>query len=258
MTSTDNHQSVTASDLSEHQIAFANSLGVDWESAASVRDAVLQIEQNLGQKSLREMARWFLLSVLQHLHNADWGDIDNSGLENELHYELADHFLSSDEYKQSLLTVLKDPRFRFTLLGFAKGRNPSRRVLSTSTKAYRQAREILLENGLVDTSQVSRRGRRPARKTKFEETPINRRAARRSQLSPELSVKINVVSPTEKTSNSSAMSEEEFAELEQALDKSEMSEGQAWTYETNEERLSLFLGILGGACFCLLVLWMLP
>jgi len=253
MTSVSNLDSV---DLSDHQIAFADSLGVDWESATDVRDTVLRIEQNLGQQSLREMARWFLLSVLQHLQNTDWGDISGSGLEEELQYELADHFLASDEFKQSLLTVLKDPRFRFTLLGFAKGRDAEKRVLSTSTKAYRQARDILLEHELIDASQANRRGRRPAKTVSDEGTAINRRAARRNQFVSELSVKINVVPQTDSGSKANSLSEEEFEELEQALDTGKPDIGQPWTYETNEERLSLFLGILGGACFCLLLLWL--
>lgn len=253
----DAQPSTQNSELSDYQLAFASSLGLELEDAKSVQESVLLIERSLGQKSLRELARWFLLSVLQHLQNTDWGEIGNSGLIESAQYELADEFLASDEFKQSLLTVLKDPRFRFTLLGFAKGRNPEKRILSTSTKAYRQAREILLANELVDSSQASRRGRRPAKRPVAEATAVHRRAARRSQSAPELSVKINVVPQSSAAESSPAMSEEEFVELEQAIDQGEADEGKPWTYETNEERMSLMLGILAGGGFCLFVLWIL-
>jgi hypothetical protein len=52
-----------------------------------------------------------------------------------------------------------------------------------------------------------------------------------------------------------AMSEEEFAELEEELSSSKKPAATNWTYETNEERLSLVLGLAGGG-FCALLLWM--
>jgi hypothetical protein len=52
-----------------------------------------------------------------------------------------------------------------------------------------------------------------------------------------------------------AMSEEEFAELEEELSSSKKSAATNWTYETNEDRLSLVLGLAGGG-FCALLLWM--
>ncbi len=255
--SSTSHQSNSESLLSAHQIAFASSLGLQCESNDSVGGTVLKIEQRLGQQSMREIARWFLLSVLQHLHNTEWSEVEESGLSVDDQYALAEAFIETDEYKQSLLTVLKDPRFRFTLLGFAKGRNPERRILSMSTKAYRQARDILLEKGLVDTEQATRRGRRPARNKPAISTAVNRRATRRGMLPDGNSLQIDVPKPVAAEPTEEDMSEEEFAELEKVLDDGKVEGGQPWTYQTNEERYSLILGILAGACVCVLAIWLL-
>ncbi|MCG8414802.1 MAG: hypothetical protein MI746_11345 [Pseudomonadales bacterium] len=255
--STPSPQAAPESLLSAHQIAFASSLGLQCEANDSVGDTVLRIEQSLGQQSMREIARWFLLSVLQHLQNTEWTEVEESGLSIDDQYALAESFIERDEYKQSLLTVLKDPRFRFTLLGFAKGRNPERRILSMSTKAYRQARDILLEKGLVDAQQATRRGRRPARKKAAVSTAVNRRATRRGMMPDGNTLQIDVVEPVAVQPAEEDMSEEEFAELEKVLDDGKLEEGQPWTYQTNEERYSLMLGILAGACVCVLAIWLL-
>lgn len=255
--SSTNQQPASEISLSAHQIAFASSLGLQCEEGDSVGETVLRIEQSLGQQSMREMARWFLLSVLQHLQNTEWEEVEESGISVEDQYSLAEAFIERDEYKQSILTVLKDPRFRFTLLGFAKGRNPDRRILSMSTKAYRQARDILLEKGLVDAQQASRRGRRPAKTKPAVSTAINRRATRRGMMPDGNSLQIDVVPSSTTESSEEDMSEEEFAELQKVLDDGKVEQGQPWTYQTNEERYSLMLGILAGACVCFLMIWLL-
>ena len=246
-------------DISEHQRGFAESLGVDFQTCTNDAEFILLIERQLGQKSMLELARWFLLSVLQHIQNQDWGDISHCPLDEQQQYQLAHEFIGRDEFKQSLLTVLKHPRFRFTLVSFAKSRNQQRRVLSTTTKAFRQAREILLRHELVDQQLVSRKGRRPAKqKPTSAATAASRRAARRgielssaAAVEPQVSVKSEV-----RQAQQDAMSEEEFAELDAVLANADAEPGKAWTYQNNDERLSLMFGVLAGGGVFALALWL--
>ena len=239
----------------------------------SLQDLMQAFDKALGQKYLLEQARWFIMSVYRHLTKSKWDSLSDAGLSLDQQYELAEIYVSSDKFKQSLITVLKDPRTRFTILGFAKARNLDKRVLSTTTKAYQHAREVLASRELVVT-KASRKNSAPASATPEQVSEatgnatearqpasvVNRRAARRgfSETTDAIGAQAgaDVVAEEIDTDSQAAMSEEEFAELDQMISNSEKPAAPNWTYQTNEDRLSLLLGLAAGCGFFALVLWM--
>ncbi len=242
--------------LHPDQLRFAKGLGLEPQENESVPAFILRIEQTLGQDSLLELARWFLFSVMRHLRQEGWQSLGDSGVEREAQYQLAAKFIAEDEHKQSLLVVLKDFRFRFVLLSFAKGRDPEQRILSSTTKAFRHARDILIQYGLVDARIVGRRGRRPAQASApAVNTVSNRRAARRAISPSPARSQSEEKSTAGEHKLSAEMSEEEFAELDKALDGGKSEDGQPWTYHSNDERVSLLLGALAGATLFVVALW---
>ena len=293
-------------DLTSNQRAFAESLGVDWFSAEALSDVLQGIEQELGQRNIQEMIRWFLLGVYRHSVKGKWERPDDSGLSQDAQYRLSKKLADRDEYKLSLLTVLKDIRCRYTLLKFGKSRNPARRTLSNTTKAYKQAQQLLREEGFLppvsakktgvpnitataqavaegvvgkesDASGQGEQSGEPASEQKSNQaslaseressaaTAVKRRAARRGfqgiragEQSDKDTPSLNAVaeSPRADTEEDS-LTEEEFEELDKALGGSGNSSVQRWTYNTNEERLSLLLGVLAGSAVCVLMLWLI-
>jgi len=288
-------------DLTPNQCELAESLGVDWQSADSLADVLQGVEHELGQRNIQELIRWFLLSVYRHGRNEKWERPQDSDLSEDEQYRLTAKLADSDEYKLSLLTVLKDSRCRYTLLKFGKSRNPARRILSNTTKAFKQAQQLLREQELLPritarkaatsveeragtenletsapvegavTSEVGP-GDEPAMPPDSGEQPqseqesvnttaVNRRAARRGfqesrgddSATPVQFVAVAAQAETE----DDALSEEEFEELDKALRGAADSSAQRWTYNTNEERFSLLLGVLAGSAACVLVLWLI-
>lgn len=264
-------------EISSQQAELASSLGISLDESTSLRQLMLELDKALGQQYLLEQARCFILSAYRHLTKANWESISESGLSLEQQYELAEIYVGSDKFKQSLVTVLKDPRTRFTLLGFAKSRNLEKRVLSTTTKAYQHARKILVDKELVAAKPASKRAQASAdshsqshagadkspavnAKPDVGDSVVNRRAARRGftdtrHADDNLEVETESIHRASLGASEMAMSEEEFAELEEELSSSKKPAATNWTYETNEERLSLVLGLAGGG-FCALLLWM--
>lgn len=246
---------MSAVDLSSFQIEFARSLGLEPANDEAGPAFVQRLEQHLGQESMLQLARWFLMSVLQHLQGSAWQSIHVAGIDESQQYALAREFVARDEFKQSLLVVLKDPRFRFTLVSFAKTRNPEKRVLSSTTKAFRHGKEILQRNGLVGPQTSKRKTRRSTvKKSPRVDTAVNRRAARRISLAQSSDTMLNDNPHTLDAAASGNMSEEEFVELDKALGAGDLKAGQAFTYNTNEERFSLLMGALAGAGVFLLAL----
>lgn len=247
--------------LSAEQLGFARDLGLEQREGETDIEFVKRIEQHLGQESMLELARWFLLSILRHLKKAKWNSLAESGVDSAKQYELAAEFIARDEFKQSLLVVLKDHRLRFALLGFAKARDPQRRILSSTTKAFRRGREILTAHGLVAPhSPSSRKNQKESGENKLPanspmDLPMSRRAARRVRRTDAEGAKVTVASSPGRDANAGNMSEEEFAQLDKALGEGESAPGQPFTYHSNEERLSLLLGALAGAGLFLLSLW---
>lgn len=301
-------------DLTPNQREFAESLGIDWRSADSLTAVLQRVEHELGQRNIHELIRWFLLSVYRHARKGKWERPQDSDLSEDIQYQLTAQLAASDEYKLSLLTVLKDSRCRYTLLKFAKSRSPARRTLSNTTKAYKQARQLLLSQQLLP-SVVTRNAPEPSQKPasthsgkiiesnedsassesieggeykkhsdsngnadpvvqqlpaeqellareSASATAVNRRAARRGfQASDKVDLDGLAVPPIavrEQAANSEdVLSEEEFEELDKALGDAANSSAQRWTYNTNEERFSLLLGVLAGSAACVLLLWLI-
>ncbi|MDA0689983.1 MAG: hypothetical protein O2948_15230 [Proteobacteria bacterium] len=304
-------------DLTPNQREFAESLGIDWRSSDSLTAVLQRVEHELGQRNIHELIRWFLLSVYRHAHKGKWERPQDSDLTEDVQYRLTDQLAGSDEYKLSLLTVLKDSRCRYTLLKFGKSRNPARRTLSNTTKAYKQARQLLLSQEmlpLVAASKAIKPAENPASiessKTiessesseskassdrieggEYKEncdskaidvllpqqphagqefparesasaTAVHRRAARRGFQGGDrvdqgdLAVQ-SVAAREQAEAAEDALSEEEFEELDKALGSATNSSAQRWTYNTNEERFSLLLGVLAGSAACVLLLWLI-
>jgi hypothetical protein len=243
--------------LSAQQLGFARDLGLEQQQQETDIEFVKRIEQHLGQESMLELARWFLLSILQHLKDASWNSISESQLETAKQYELAAEYIARDEFKQSLLVVLKDHRLRFTLLGFAKARDPQRRILSSTTKAFRRGREILLQHGLVNPQPAkTRKGQKQGNEdTKPFDSTMSRRAARRVGGIKAAGQNTLIKGSSRAEADAGDMSEEEFTQLDKALGEGKGESGQSFTYHSNEERLSLLLGALAGGGLFLLSLW---
>ena len=172
----------------------------------------------------------------------------------------AQRFLESDESMQGLRTVLKDANCRFTLLGFAKRRNPERQILSSATKAFKRARQLLEEAGYLQ-AKSSRQQLQAPQLAISSASAVNRRAARRGHASTTdgqvagVALAAAAKKPAVSAEN---MSEEEYAELDKVLDGGDaVGDGQYWHYQTNEDRLSLLLGLLAGGGFFMLALWLL-
>ena len=251
-------------DLTSNQIQFAESMGVDVGSAESVESVMQQIERALGQQNIRELTRWFLMSVYRHGMKAKWNELADSGLSETAQQELVDQLVASDEFKQSILTVLKDVRCRYTLLSFGKTRNPANRSLANSTKAFKQARQVLRDADLIKSP--GKKSAASAKKSpqasdgadKAHDMAASRRAARRGySVQPLEQEPAWEQPPATKSAQDDQLSDEEFDELDKVLKEGGESSGQRFTYQTNEERLSLLLGVLAGFAACVVLLWVI-
>ncbi len=257
-------------DLTHNQLQFAESLNVDVNSADSLESVIQQIERALGQRNIRELTRWFLMSVYRHSLRAKWNDLADSGISESTQTELVDELVASDDFKQSILTVLKDIRCRYTLLTFGKTRDPANRSLANSTKAFKQARQLLRDVKLLKSAgKKSSKSRAVSEQTdngteavddlsQAQGMAVNRRAARRgySMQLPEEEPAWEKP-PSTRTSQEDPLSDEEFQELDKVLKEGGEGSGQRFTYNTNEERLSLLLGVLAGFAVCVVLLWVI-
>lgn len=244
-----------------NQLALADELKVSATDRSNTESLVRAIEQKTGQNTLLEHSRWFLLSVLKHLSKADWDSPAESNLARERQYALARDFIATDEMQKSLGAILKDDRCKFTLVGFAKTRKPEKRVLSFTTKAYRRA-VTFLEQTAVHAGQTPAPPRAPVsgKNTSLNTSSVvSRRAARRGYFGEEaLDIDLRAESVIQQSvpQQSSAMSEEEYAELNKVLEDSEnLAPQQNWHYRNNEDRFSLMLGAAAGFGVFAVVLW---
>lgn len=216
-----------------------------------------------------ELARWFLMSVLRHLQDAQWQDPDASGLEREQQERLVQRFMAEAATRKSLLAVLRDERLRWRLLRFARSRNPARGIVSESTVAFSRAKQLLAEAGLLDTP-----GRSTAASAEQADSPasplsvqeplaadhhqasiVQRRAERRQF---RLAKRTSDPPPKDAGHDDARlqMSDEEYAQLEQILSReppraTPSSPGR----HLNEERVSLLSGMLAGVLVFVLVWW---
>ena len=240
--------------LSIDQLNLGSKLGLG--SAEAESDYVPKIEQVLGQNTLLEQARYFLMSILCHANRNEWSSLGDCTLSEEQQLGLARKYIDGDEFKQSLRTVLKDDRFKFTLLSFAKARNVSTRTLSLTTKAYKHGVEILKNDGLIDPTQKKPRAKRkPAAKPKDKGSLVDRRAARRGYFDEEFVEAVADLAKVKVNEEQQNISDEEFAALDAKLGELD-SPPENWTYNTAEDRVSLLAGLVLGCTVFAVVIWL--
>lgn len=259
--------------ISDNQRAFAESLDIAVSDFSDIEALVVQIEANLGQNTMLEQSRWFVMSVLCHSNRCAWLSIDESEIENEKQYEIAGSYISTDDFKQSLRTVLKEDRCKFTLLRFAKSRNLEKRTLSTTTKAFKHAQSLLKELGLIKPGKVTaskvKKGQKGQKtqtvQKKTDPKRINepdtdslagRRASRRGYFEDDFLNFLNPQEESEEQLNSQVkMSDQEFAELDAKIDIAAGSVFENWSGTQSEDRTSLLVGLAAGGIMFAVVIW---
>ncbi|MFT4888000.1 MAG: glutamyl/glutaminyl-tRNA synthetase [Pseudohongiellaceae bacterium] len=266
--------------ISDNQRAFAESLGIVVSDLPNIEELVEKIETSLGQNTMLEQSRWFVMSVLCHSNRCAWLTIDESEIDKEKQYEIAGSYIATDDFKQSLRTVLKEDRCKFTLLRFAKSRNIEKRTLSTTTKAFKHARSLLKELGLINAAKASARkntkvanvntveiaqkanevkdSRQSTSPKKRSEPDKYALAGRRP--APGGDVEDDFLNPQqdiEELLNSQVqMSDQEFAELDAKIDMEAGSVFENWSGEESEDRTSLLVGLAAGGVMFAVVLWL--
>lgn len=250
--------------LHPNQIAVAAELSLDLTSLDSAEKAVEAIVVKLGKRAVEERARWFVLSVLRHLHRAKWSEPTGSGLDAARQNGLAMDCLAVEGFSTSLATVTKDARSQYRMVGFASSKKIERGVLATGTKAYKIASQVIIEAGLVG-EQAERAAKKLPVATKNAETPpsdpkevektvVGRRAKRRGYFEDEFMNVANSAAVRPNKNQAVSMSEEEFADLDAALNKSDAEiVQQNWGDQQNEDRWSRILGLLAGVGFFVFV-----
>jgi hypothetical protein len=252
--------------LHPNQAALAVQLGLDSENIDSVAATIQAIEAKLGSAAEEECARWFAMSVLRHLRKEKWTQLGESSLDEKQQLKLVAECLAVEGFSTSMRTVTKDARSKFRLVGFASSKKLDRGVLATSTKAYKIAASVIagaeyLEPQTKSQSKKkeelspskSKVGKPPVAATD-DKTVVARRAGRRGYSGDGL-ISVAGIAAQESTSNQAAvMTEEEFADLDAALSKSDAEIiQQNWEDQSNEDRLSRLLGLLAGIGFFVFV-----
>lgn len=248
-------------DIAESQLALAKRLDIAVAEFPTTTALVEKIEESLGQGTMLELSRWFVMSVLCHSNKLPWLSLADCELDEEKQYALARRYIHSDEYKQSLRTVLKENRCKFTLIRFAKSRNIEKRTLSTTTKAFKHAQTLLKEESLLTATNTK------ARKTKSKPSAtkkkaadkgslVDRRAARRGYFDDEFLDFLNPDGEGFKENESgSSLSDEEFAELDAKIDIPGEPVIEGWSGAASEDRSSLIVGLAAGCLMFALVIW---
>ena len=278
--------------ISDNQRAFAESLGVVVSDFPDIEALVEKIETSLGQNTMLEQSRWFVMSVLCHSNRCAWLTIDESEIDKEKQYEIAGSYIGTDGFKQSLRTVLKEGRCKFTLLRFAKSRNIEKRTLSTTTKAFKHAQSLLKELGLInaakattrkvtkvenvknvknvkkveiaqktkDAQQAKKARQSTSLKTKSEadrDSLAERRSAPRGDFEDDILNFLNPQQESEELLNSQVqMSDQEFAELDAKIDMAVGSVFENWSGQESENRASLLVGLAAVGVMFGVVIWL--
>ena len=278
--------------ISDNQRAFAESLGVVVSDFPDIEALVEKIETSLGQNTMLEQSRWFVMSVLCHSNRYAWLTIDESEIDKEKQYEIAGSYIGTDGFKQSLRTVLKEGRCKFTLLRFAKSRNIEKRTLSTTTKAFKHAQSLLKELGLInaakattrkvtkvenvknvknvkkveiaqktkDAQQAKKARQSTSLKTKSEadrDSLAERRSAPRGDFEDDILNFLNPQQESEELLNSQVqMSDQEFAELDAKIDMAVGSVFENWSGQESENRASLLVGLAAVGVMFGVVIWL--
>lgn len=253
-------QLILETDIADSQLEVAKGLDIPVAEFPTTTALVGKIEEALGQGTMLELSRWFVMSVLCHSNKLPWLSLNDCELDEEKQYALAGRYINSDEYKQSLRTVLKEDRCKFTLIRFAKSRNIEKRTLSTTTKAFKHAQTLLKEESLLAAKTPARKSKsKPS--TKKPKAPdkgslVDRRAARRGYFDDEF---LDFLNPTgegfDQGSGEVSLSDEEFAELDAKIDIPGEPAIEGWSGAASEDRSSLFVGLAAGGLMFALVLW---
>ena len=254
-------------EISESQRALATALGINIEEGMAISKLVLQIEQKLGDGAQLESARWYVMSVMRHVENAQWTQLEISGLTQDEQYDLAARCLADSEFTQSIKTVLKGANCRFALVDFKRTRNPGKRILTNTTLAFRIAEAAVndmlpvavnnSEKAVVDQVQIAATSSEAevvdqAHVDLSEEpTTASRRRASRRGYAGETATKTATSNDTGEGAQSVAgpgMSPQEYAELEAALTQQQSSARlrRTWLRFGSDESRSWLLGLLAG------------
>lgn len=223
-------------------------------------------DSNDRSREMTEQARWFLLSVLQHLRDEVWQSPDSSGLSEAEQYRLAAALLENNQARQSLQVVLRDNRYRNTLVRFGQQRRAEVLMLSDSTLAYAYARDLLNgcddsepENEIETESDHNQKATNRSAGRQAEsvvETVVSRRAARRQIPEHEMAYSRERADRKNPASDKSGqyLSEHEYAELEQAMARPAQSlEEPKSLSKRQQEWLSRLAGLAVGTVLFLLV-----
>ena len=260
--------------ISNNQRAFAEGLGIAVPDFPAIEALIEKIEDSLGQNTMLEQSRWFVMSVLCHANRYAWDSINDSDIDTEKQYEIAANYIATDDIIQSLRTVLKEDRCKFTLLRFAKSRNLEKRTLSTTTKAFKHANSLLKELGLINFTKAAARKnsedqkhhkvKKPQTKSdnkskaeKDKDSLVHRRAARRGYFEDDFLKFLNPQQGSEKqTGLSRQMSDQEFEELDAKIDILAESAFVNWPSVQSEDRTSLLVGLAAGGIMFAVVIWL--
>jgi hypothetical protein len=281
--------------ISDNQRAFAESLGVVVSDFPDIEALVEKIETSLGQNTMLEQSRWFVMSVLCHSNRGAWLTIDESEIDKEKQYEIAGSYIGTDGFKQSLRTVLKEGRCKFTLLKFAKSRNIEKRTLSTTTKAFKHAQSLLKELGLINAAKATarkvtkvtkdtkdtkvekvkevkvaqrakevqeaikaRQSTSPKKRSEADKDSLGeRRSAPRGDFEDDFLNLLNPQQESEELLNSQIkMGDQEFAELDAKIDMAVGSVFENWSGEESENRTILLVGLAAVGVMFAVVIWL--
>jgi len=245
--------------LHPNQLTAAAELGLTASEFDSVPAAIEAIEAKLGERALQSRSRWFVISVLRFLRKGKWTELDASGLDEARQRELAEQCLAVTGFAASLKSVTKDHRSRFRIVGFASSKNIERGVLAKGTKAFKIASSVLSEAGLASQRAApSPRKKATAvaasESSDAEKSVVARRAQRRGFSAQGPTPASAAAQKATEFNQSLTMSEEEFAELDAALNKPDIEVTQQnWEDQGREDRMSRALGVLAGLGFFVFV-----
>jgi len=276
--------------ISANQRTLATQLGIATSHIVTVSDLVAQIEEKLGDRLALESARWFVMSVLRHVEQAQWTEPEQSNITREQQYELARKAMAIPEFSASIKTVLKGDSCRYSLVEFKRSRNTAKRILSNTTAAYRIAAQLVAARQAEESGMQSDASTDPEAATEqpVPEVPTRnaepqsadtvtsgnassdatpqpttanlRRASRRGFAGESVDSPPSTVAGSHdvKPMPSLRMSPQEYAELEKVITQPVVRSGlqQTWLRFGSDESRSWLLGLLAGLFVFGVALWL--
>jgi hypothetical protein len=132
----------------------------------SIERVVASLDKEV-QDVNRELARWYMYSVIRYLTKGSWDTPDRVSISNEQSYAMADKMIAQADVLKSLLRELEYPDRRYNLVSFSSEQLGGE--LSIRTKAFNSARAIVTEE-LGIQSQTKERPQRSAPPPKRKKT----------------------------------------------------------------------------------------